>query len=102
VSQFSAQGGHWRAPDTEKYEVVELDEPLWLEPNKGVAGRKLLKFYIIRLLCQIPHIWGSLGRMSCFYRYNGTLRLKAYQKYMYHCSISYHRPLPDTDYQLNA
>lgn len=92
--QFKHRGGHFRPRDADRYRIVEQDQPLWLSPKPGVRGLKLLKFYLYRILNQDPRIWGGFGPKSVFYRNHGTLRLKAYQHYMYHSPISY-RPLID-------
>jgi len=99
--RFEHRGGHFRPRDADKYRIVEQDQPLWLVPKPGVRGFKRLKFYVYRLFNQKPEIWGGFGPMSVFYRHNGTLKLKPYQHYMYHSTISYIPLITASDECLN-
>lgn len=94
--EFPAKGGYWRPPDADKYRIVEQDQPLWLVPKPGVAGIRLVRFWIARLICQRPSVWGGFGPICVFYRRHGTMKLKPYQTYMYHENIDFY-PLIQQD-----
>lgn len=99
LKSFITPGGYWEFPDTERYAVVELDRPIWLEPHPHVRGLKLFAFKLVRRYCRkrgIGHV--SEDRLNKFYRSNGAPPIRPYHNHMFYKRILFDGDVPIWDH----